>query len=211
MVTRAASGIGAGIAARFLGMGDRVIALDKDENGLASLARELASANLLLSIADVTDGVQMEKVLGDAVTRFGHPEVLVNNAGTTGGPQATTLHETPPEVVDCVLDVNLRAVIQRSAAVLPGMLERGRGVIVNIASVTRVGCLPSQGRLLHQQSCRQPDHSGHCCRLRPLGDTLCFPVPGNDRHNDDPLAARQTWIAGRGIGPHSAEDDWHGV
>jgi NAD(P)-dependent dehydrogenase (short-subunit alcohol dehydrogenase family) len=144
MVTGAASGIGAGIAARFVALGDRVIALDKDETGLASLARKLASANLLLSIADITDGAQVKKALAEAITRVGHPEVLVNNAGTTGGPQATTLHETPPEVVDHILDVNLRAIIRLCTAVLPAMLERGRGVIVNIASVAGLVAFPAR-------------------------------------------------------------------
>jgi NAD(P)-dependent dehydrogenase (short-subunit alcohol dehydrogenase family) len=144
MVTGAASGIGAGIAARFIGLGDRVIALDKDENGLASLASRLGSTKILLAIADVTDGAQVKKALAEASMRFGPPEVLVNNAGTTGGLQATTLHETPLEVADRVLDVNLRAVIRLSAAVLPPMLERGRGVIMNIASVAGLVAFPAR-------------------------------------------------------------------
>jgi NAD(P)-dependent dehydrogenase (short-subunit alcohol dehydrogenase family) len=144
MVTGAASGIGAGIAERFVNMGDQVIALDKDETGLLSLASRLGSANLLPSIAEITDGAQVKKALAEAVKRVGHPEVLINNAGTTGGPHATTLHETPPEVVDYVLDVNLRAIIRLCAAVLPAMLDRGCGVIVNIASVAGLVAFPAR-------------------------------------------------------------------
>jgi NAD(P)-dependent dehydrogenase (short-subunit alcohol dehydrogenase family) len=144
MVTGAASGIGAGIAERFVNLGDRVIALDMDERGLALFASRLDTPNLLLAVADVTDDAQLEKALADADARFGRPEVLVNNAGTTGGPQATTLHETPPEVVDHVLDVNLRAIIRLTAAVLPAMLEQGRGVIVNIASVAGLVAFPAR-------------------------------------------------------------------
>ena len=58
MVTGAASGIGAGIAERFVNLGDQVIALDKEESGLVSLANRLGGANLLTSIADITDGAQ---------------------------------------------------------------------------------------------------------------------------------------------------------
>lgn len=144
MVTGAASGIGAGIAERFVNMGDQVIALDNDETGLVSLASRLGSANLLPSIADITDGAQVRKALAEAVKRVGHPEVLINNAGTTGGPHATTLHETPPEVVDHVLDVNLRAVIRLCTGVLPAMLDRGCGVIVNIASVAGMVAFPAR-------------------------------------------------------------------
>jgi NAD(P)-dependent dehydrogenase (short-subunit alcohol dehydrogenase family) len=144
MVTGAASGIGAGLASHFVSLGDRVIALDMDRGGLTSLADRLASPNLILALADVTDDAQLERALAESTARFGHPDVLVNNAGTTGGPQATTLHETPPDVVDRVVDVNLRAVIRLTAAVLPAMLERRRGVIVNIASVAGLVAFPAR-------------------------------------------------------------------
>jgi NAD(P)-dependent dehydrogenase (short-subunit alcohol dehydrogenase family) len=144
LVTGTASGIGAGLAAHFIRLGDRVVALDKDESGLVSLAGRLGNPNLLVAAADVTDDAQMEKALADAAAHFGSPDVLVNNAGITGGPQATTLHETPPELVDRVLDVNLRAVIRLSAAVLPAMLERRRGVIVNIASIAGLVAFPAR-------------------------------------------------------------------
>jgi NAD(P)-dependent dehydrogenase (short-subunit alcohol dehydrogenase family) len=144
MVTGAASGIGAGLASHFVSLGDRVIALDMDRGGLTSLADRLASPNLILALADVTDDAQVERALVESTARFGHPEVLVNNAGTTGGPQATTLHETPPDVVDRVVNVNLRAVTRLTAAVLPAMLERRRGVIVNIASVAGLVAFPAR-------------------------------------------------------------------
>jgi NAD(P)-dependent dehydrogenase (short-subunit alcohol dehydrogenase family) len=144
MVTGAASGIGAGLAARFVSLGDRVIALDMDQGGLATLADRLASPDLLPAVADVTDDAQLERVLAKSAARFGHPEILVNNAGTTGGPQATTLHETPSDVVDRVVNVNLRAVIRLTAAVLPAMLERRRGVIMNIASVAGLVAFPAR-------------------------------------------------------------------
>jgi len=144
LVTGAASGIGAGLAERFVSLGDRVIALDMDGEGLASLAERLDSSNLVAAVADVTDDAQLEKVLVEAAAHFGPPDVLVNNAGITGGPKATTLHETPPELVDRVLDVNLRAVIRLSAAVLPSMLERRRGVIVNLSSIAGLVAFPAR-------------------------------------------------------------------
>ena len=144
MVTGAASGIGAGLASHFVSLGDRVIALDMDRGGLTSLADRLASPNLMLALADVTDDAQVERALVESTARFGHPEILVNNAGTTGGPQATTLHETPPDVVDRIVKVNLRAVIRLTAAVLPAMLERHRGVIVNIAPVAGLVAFPAR-------------------------------------------------------------------
>ena len=144
LVTGAASGIGAGLTSHFVSLGDRVIAFDMDRGGLASLADRLASPDLLPAVADVTDDAQLKRALAESTAHFGHPEVLINNAGTTGGPQATTLHETPSDVVDRVVDVNLRAVIRLTAAVLPAMLERRRGVIVNIASVAGLVAFPAR-------------------------------------------------------------------
>ena len=73
MVTGAASGIGAGLASHFVSLGDRVIALDMDQDGLASLADRLASPNLMLEFADVTDDTQVERALVESTARFGHP------------------------------------------------------------------------------------------------------------------------------------------
>lgn len=144
IVTGAASGIGAGIAEHFVRVGDHVVALDKDEPGLGLLTGRLASPNLLSAAADVSDERQVLKALADAQARFGDPDVLINNAGTTGGPGATILHETAPEVIDRVLEVNLRAAIRLSALVLPAMLERRHGVIINIASIAGIVAFPAR-------------------------------------------------------------------
>ena len=203
MVTGAASGIGAGLASHFVSLGDRVIALDMDRGGLTSLADRLASPNLMLALADVTDDAQVERALVESTARFGHPEVLVNNAGTTGGPQATTLHETPPDVVDRVVNVNLRAVIRLTAAVLPAMLERRRGVIVNIASVAGLVAFPARAAYsitkaaviqVTRTIAVDYGHQG----IRSIA--LC---PG--------MIARPAHIAGGGASPHSPKDHWHGV
>src|SRR4029077_3466965 len=105
----------------------------------------------------------------------------------------TTLHETPPDVVDRVVDVNLRAVIRLTAAVLPAMLERRRGVIVNMWP----GWWRSRPEpLLNHQGGGHSGHPGHCRRLRPPGNQVSRLVPGNDRRRHDPCAARPARIAG---------------
>lgn len=144
MVTGAASGIGAGLTEYFIHHGDRILAVDRDHDGLVSLVERLRNPDLLTACADITDEAAVAKALAEASSRFGPLDVLVNNAGTTGGPRATTLHETPPDVLDQVLDVNLRAAIRLCAAVLPSMLERRRGVIVNIASIAGLVAFPSR-------------------------------------------------------------------
>ena len=83
MVTRGRIGDRAGLAARFVSLGDRVIALDMDQVGLASLADRLASRDLLPAVADVTVSPRSWRwCLPRSAVRFGHPDILVNNAGT---------------------------------------------------------------------------------------------------------------------------------
>lgn len=144
MVTGAASGIGAGLTEYFIHLNDRVLAVDSDYAGLLSLVERLRNPDLLTAHADITNEVEVAKALTEASSRFGPPDVLVNNAGTTGGPRATTLHETPPDVIDHILDVNLRAAVRLCVAVLPSMLERRKGVIINIASIAGLVAFPSR-------------------------------------------------------------------
>jgi hypothetical protein len=109
------------------------------------------------------------------------------------------------------LNVNLRAVIRLSAAVLPPMLERRRGVILKHCIGCRPGVISSPRRLLHQQSRCHPGHARHCRRLRPFGNTLCCFVPRDDRDPNDPLAAQPTQVARRSASPHSATNNRRGV
>ena len=196
LVTGVASGIGAGLAAHFIKLGDQVVALDMNRAGLASLADRLNNPNLLPAVADAA--------------RFGPPEVLVNNAGTTGGPQATTLHETPTEVVDRVVDVNLRAVIRLSAAVLPAMLERRRGVIVNIASVAGLVAFPARAAYSITKAAVIQVTRAIAVDYGHRGIRSIALCPGMI---DTPMThwrLAQPALR-RGVGPHSSKDDRHGV
>jgi short-subunit dehydrogenase len=82
--------------------------------------------------ADISDREQAESLVGRAEEAIGPLDVLVNNAGLEfGGP----FLERSPEEIEALLNVNLRAVMLTTRAALPGMLERGRGHIVNVASM----------------------------------------------------------------------------
>jgi NAD(P)-dependent dehydrogenase (short-subunit alcohol dehydrogenase family) len=78
------------------------------------------------------------------VTRFDRIDVLVNNAGITGGEQATKLHATPIEAFDRVMAINVRGVFLCCRAALPIMLGQGGGVIVNLASVAGMVAFPGR-------------------------------------------------------------------
>jgi NAD(P)-dependent dehydrogenase (short-subunit alcohol dehydrogenase family) len=82
----------------------------------------------------------VKEVLGE----FGRVDVLVNNAGITGSPEATVCHETPVEEWDRVLAVNVRGPFLCTRAVLPAMLRQGSGHVITIASVAGLVAFPGR-------------------------------------------------------------------
>jgi NAD(P)-dependent dehydrogenase (short-subunit alcohol dehydrogenase family) len=144
LVTGAASGIGRGLARHFRQAGDRVTAFDRDADGLARLAEEDRSRDLLTVAGDVGEAGDVEACLAAAESRLGPVEVLINNAGTAGGPKATTVHETSVEDLDRVLAANIRGPFLMCRRVLPSMVKRGGGIIVNIASVAGLVAFPGR-------------------------------------------------------------------
>jgi NAD(P)-dependent dehydrogenase (short-subunit alcohol dehydrogenase family) len=178
VVTGAASGNGHAIATRFLERGDRVAAIDISQDGLdAVLASDWKPhrERVVAIEADVAREKDVDDAFGRALDVFGRIDVLVNNAGITGGPQATTLHETPVEAFDNVFAVNVRGVFLGCRAALPGMLERGAGVILNIASVAGLVAFPgraaytaSKGAVVQLTRSITADYARHGIRCTAL-------------------------------------------
>lgn len=147
LITGAASGIGRAIASRFLAEGQRVAAVDLDRAALERARQESwsdAGERLLLLGADVAQRDAAELTVAETASKLGRIDVLVNNAGITGGPRATKLHETSVEDFDRVCAVNVRGVFLMCRAALPRMLAQNGGVIVNIASVAGFVAFPSR-------------------------------------------------------------------
>jgi len=147
LVTGAASGIGRAITSRFLREGERVAAIDLDPAALDAARKESwadAGDQVALIACDVSSATQSESAVAQARERFGRVDVVVNNAGITGGPQATKLHETSVDEFDRVWGVNGRGVFLMCRAALPHMLAQGGGTIVNIASVAGFVAFPGR-------------------------------------------------------------------
>lgn len=140
VVTGAASGIGAVTVQRLRAEGLRVAALDVA--GGTDPAQWDGGEDLLA--CDVTDPAGVEAAFGAVLAAYGGVDVLVNNAGITGSPAATVLHETPVEDWDRVHAVNVRGPFLCSRAVLPSMMARGSGHIVTIASVAGLVAFPGR-------------------------------------------------------------------
>ncbi|MCW3048917.1 MAG: family oxidoreductase [Solirubrobacterales bacterium] len=136
-VTGGASGIGAATARRLAAEGARVAIGDLDEAGAREVAAEIDGFGCAL---DVADAASARAAVAAATEALGPVDVLVNNAGTD---RFAFFVRSDEELWDFVLGVNLRGVLACTHAVLPSMHERGRGVIVNVAS--EAGRVGSQG------------------------------------------------------------------
>jgi meso-butanediol dehydrogenase / (S,S)-butanediol dehydrogenase / diacetyl reductase len=125
IVTGGGSGIGRAIATRFAAEGASVVVADLNGDRAEQVAGEIGGRAVQ---ADVTVAADVARMVGDA----GAVDVLVNNAG---GGVADDLLEIDEEAWDGDVALNLKSAFLCTKAVLPGMIERGAGVIVNIASV----------------------------------------------------------------------------
>lgn len=138
VVTGAAQGIGKAACRRFLEQGARVAAWDVNAAGLEKAARELdpeGKRELMTVQVNVADRASVENAAKAVVARWGAIDVLINNAGIT---RDGMLHKLSPDDFDRVLDVNLKGVFNCTQTVAGTMRERGRGAIVNTASVVGV-------------------------------------------------------------------------
>ena len=132
VVTGGAQGIGKGIVEGFLEEGARVAVVDLDESRAASTAQQLEDMGDVSAIqCDVTSRPDVERMIATSLERLGRVDVLVNNAGVASMAACIDLTD---EQWDLVMDVNVRGVFLCTQAVLPHMLERGSGAIVNTAS-----------------------------------------------------------------------------
>ncbi|MEO8752151.1 MAG: SDR family oxidoreductase [Casimicrobiaceae bacterium] len=131
IVTGAASGVGLATARRLVADGYRVAALDRDGTGIAQLAQESPQKITPWEI-DLAHLAGIEGFMRKLIADLGPPDALVNNAGIA---LVATALDNELDAWQRVIDVNLTAPMLLSRAVLPSMIERGGGSIVNVASV----------------------------------------------------------------------------
>lgn len=132
MVTGGASGIGAATVQRFAAEGAAVIAVCDTNLELAEqVAATVAPGQGVAYRLDVTDLPGTERVVADLTDRFGAVDVLVSAAGVD---RCDTVPNTSPDEWRTIMSVDLDGVYHSCRAVLPGMVERGRGAIVTISS-----------------------------------------------------------------------------
>ncbi len=135
IVTGGAQGIGEGIVHRLANAGAQVAVADKSFDGARAVAEQLRSKSLKgFPIAvDVTDRTSVEAMVEEVLARSEKVDVLINNAGIAG--RAAPVWEQGDEDWQRVLDVNLTGVFFCCRSVMPHMIRRDYGRVVNIASL----------------------------------------------------------------------------
>jgi 3-oxoacyl-[acyl-carrier protein] reductase len=136
LITGGSRGIGKAIAKRLAALGAAVGICGRDEEKLRLASRELeaAGAKVLARRADVTKVADIRSLIDAAEKQLGVITILVNNAGTGGGGFGAIQEKSEAEW-DQVMNTNLKSVFFVSRAVIPGMIQRRGGDIINISSL----------------------------------------------------------------------------
>jgi 3-hydroxy acid dehydrogenase / malonic semialdehyde reductase len=139
-VTGASSGFGAAVARRFAADGARVIAAARRADRLASLVSELGSQVRPLTL-DVRDRAGVAAAVAGLPEEFSAVDLLVNNAGLALG--LGPAQDADLDDWDQMIDTNCKGLVYCTRAILPGMVARGRGHVINLGSVA--GAYPYPG------------------------------------------------------------------
>ena len=130
LVTGANRGIGAAIARALSSEGARVTLMVRDASRAATVAGSLQPSHAIV-VADLTDRAAVMAACTEAAQGLGPIDILVNNAGST---ESAPFLRTDPELFERMIAVHLLGAVHTTQAVLPAMIERGRGHVINIAS-----------------------------------------------------------------------------
>jgi NAD(P)-dependent dehydrogenase (short-subunit alcohol dehydrogenase family) len=161
IVTGASSGIGRATAKLFLNEGATVALVGRRESALADVASEAANkaGTPVLIAADLADEKQSESCINQATEAMGGLDILINAAGIL---KSGRIEDTSLELWDEMMNINLRSVFHLMQLALPH-LERSRGNVVNVSSVTGPRSFP--GVLAYCVSKAGVDHLTRCAAL----------------------------------------------
>ena len=135
LITGATSGIGLGCARKFAENGDKLILTARNENKLSEIKNELTAKNVeVMTLAfDVRDREKAEKYISSLPEKWRNIDVLVNNAGLALGLEPE--YEGDLDDWETMIDTNIKGLLTMTRLIVPGMVERNSGHIINVGSV----------------------------------------------------------------------------
>ncbi|MEF3312252.1 glucose 1-dehydrogenase [Paenibacillus sp. GYB004] len=174
LITGAGSGIGQSTALLFAAEGAEVVVNDLDTDKGAETVRRIeeAGGTAVFLQADVTNPEEIRLMTERALGRFGRIDVLFNNAGISG---VGRLHEIEPDVWDRIMSINIKGVYLPSKYIIPHMMERKRGAIINMSSCVaeiglarRASYAATKGAVLALTKSMQVDYAPYGIRVNAL-------------------------------------------
>lgn len=178
LVTGASSGIGADIARELGGRGLGVTLVARREDRLRRLADELSSDHGIRAeviAADLTDEQSRARLPGELQSRGLAVDVLVNNAGfSTIGP----VHRSDPSKEVAMIRTDVEAVAHLCSLLLPGMVDRGQGAVLNVASTAAFQPIPGQAGYAAAKAFVLAYSHALRAELRATGVTVTVLCPG---------------------------------
>ena len=133
LVTGGGRGIGKAIARALAGAGAKVAVAARSRDEVEAVAREIAASGSLPLVCDVTVRAEVARTVDDVIRKLGSLDILVNNAGLA---ESAPLARTDEAMWDRALATNLTSTYLFTRASLPGMVGRGWGRVVNVASTS---------------------------------------------------------------------------
>jgi hypothetical protein len=135
LITGATSGIGMACARKFADNGDKLILTGRNEQRLAEIKNELTEkgAEVLTLAFDVRDREKAKACIDGLPTEWQNIDVLVNNAGLALGLEPE--YEGSLDEWETMIDTNIKGLLTMTRLIVPGMVERGQGHIINVGSV----------------------------------------------------------------------------
>ena len=140
LVTGAAGGMGAAISKALLQSGHRVVLADRDADAVRKLAAELGEAALPLPL-DITDKAAVDGILDNLPPKWRRVDILVNNAGHDIGGR-TRFDLGSADDWSAIIETNLIGLMRVTRALLPPMVQRDTGDIVNMSSISALRIVP---------------------------------------------------------------------
>lgn len=146
LITGASSGFGAAFAHAFAKEGAQLVILARRKERLDNLAAELKSkynTNVQSISVDIANTHEVIKLLKELPDQFATPDILINNAGLVRG--LNKIWETSPEEWNEMIDINVKGILTTCYQVIPKMLKRNSGHIINIGSISGHDSYPGGG------------------------------------------------------------------